>query len=326
MLFQRHHFQIFALLVFLVFVSAIGFFVVTAEKKNESGVNDLRDDMHGSIKRLGGESAYEAFKSTFKGSGPEREHNAAHLFGESLFGVLGLQGISVCDSEFNFGCYHGFFSVSVKQEGLSIVPNLDTECKSSLRSSACQHGLGHGILEFLGHKNIHKALETCRLTDQPDPIAGCTSGVFMEYNVPLILNGTNYTVSPRPLGDPEEPYALCAEVAERFRGSCFHELAQWWNQVYKGNFERMGSLCGAVQDDLNRYQCFSGIGNIAGSAAAYDSEGAIALCKKMPTFGLNACLENAAWSFSANVQDKVGALAVCEEVSLERRPFCARSI
>jgi hypothetical protein len=148
----------------------------------------------------------------------------------------------------------------------------------------------------------------------------------MEYNVPLIVNGSTYRVTARPLGDPEQPFAPCTEIGEKFRTSCYHELPQWWNQVYSGSFERMGVLCASVVQPEQRRNCFAGIGNIAGSVAGYDADAVIALCGKMPDTGRDTCLLNAAWSFTANVNEPESALHVCKEISEASRQRCIDSL
>jgi hypothetical protein len=257
----------------------------------------------------------------------DEQHNAAHLFGESLYATNGVDGIRTCDTDFNFGCYHGFFTQAVSGEGLSLVSALDAACQTSERPSACQHGIGHGIMEYVGHSNLPRALEACSLTHQPDPIAGCTSGVFMDYNIRLIVEGNTFSVSTRPLGDPELPFAPCTEVKDKFKKSCYHELPQWWYQVYAGNVKRIGELCERIENQTYRAICFSGVGNIVGSVANYETAHVKELCALMPTHAVSSCISNAAWSFSANIDSKDDARELCENViSEEERDDCLKHI
>lgn len=303
---------------------ALFFLQPEIEVKND-GIPEFRSVFESSIKKLGPSEAYEGMKRAYASKSPDMQHNMSHLFGESLYAALKGEGIGTCDPTFNFGCYHGFFTAAVKNEGIGSVSALDRVCQASLRPNVCQHGLGHGILEYLGHTNLSSALEKCSLTYQPDPIAGCTSGVFMEYNVPLTTEGDSFSVSARPLGSPEKPYGPCTDVAEKFRGSCYHELAQWWNQVYRRDFERMGVLCAAVPQEYNDV-CFAGIGNVAGPSANYNTEHAAGICRLMPDAARDICLENAAWAFSSNVGDRAGGAQLCSQVSLENRERCIANL
>lgn len=286
----------------------------------------LRDEIRKSIQEFGPTVAYADFKRFVQQKDLDAQHNAAHIFGESLYETHEREGVATCDSELNFGCYHGFFTAAVKTEGLAIVTALDDVCQSSLVPSACQHGLGHGILEYLGHKKLTEALLVCGQTTQPDPIAGCTSGVFMEYNVPLIIEGDTYSTAARPLGNPEQPYGPCMDVDEVYRTSCFHELPQWWHQVYNGSYERMGELCDAVSDPKQRRSCFAGVGNITGNVANYDVNEAIQLCMKVPKRGRDTCLISAAWSFTIGVESIKDVSGMCEAVSESLRETCIHSL
>ncbi len=286
------------------YVTALGVFVLLgilalvflqpAKKEDATGVNLLRDEIRTSIKKLGGEGAYASLKSSAIVNESSVQHTTAHIFGESLYAEKGKNGVSVCDSEFDFGCYHGFFTAAVKKEGLSVVLPLDVVCQTTVEPSACQHGLGHGILEYMGHKKLDEALLICTRTNQPDPVAGCTSGVFMEYNVPLMKSDFGYEVVARPLG--KDPFVPCTDVAERFKTSCYHELGQWWYQVYSGQFERMGILCDSVKPEEERRTCFLGIGKTIGPAAGYEREETIEICNKMPESARDTCFSGAAWN------------------------------
>jgi hypothetical protein len=297
-----------------------------ATSKGTLDVTSVRSDIRQDVSRLGSASAYENFKKDFLQSNPDVQHNAAHIFGEVAYELEKVEGIAACDTSFNFGCYHGFFTAGVKSAGISIVPELDAICQKSNKVGACQHGIGHGILEFLGHSKLEAALEVCKMTRQPNPIAGCTSGVFMEYNVPLMVENGIYTVSARPLGNPESPYAPCTNITGEYVRSCYHELPQWWNQVYGGDFSRMGVLCAGVSDPRERYSCFAGIGNIAGSSTQYDPEHTLVICKLYEPNDADTCLENAAWAYASNLGLEEEAMGICKMVSENRREKCIQSL
>lgn len=278
------------------------------------------------IRREGGIDAYRAFKETYAHSEFDRAHNAAHIFGESLFDVLGIGGVRVCDQNFNFGCYHGFFTKAVGAEGLQVVAELDGACREFESPTACQHGIGHGILEYVGHTRLADALEACKKTHQPDPLAGCTSGVFMEYNVPLSVSGDgSFALAARPLENPDEPYAPCPKVSEEFRSSCYHELPQWWAQVYGKDFKKLGDLCAEAGDYAR--SCFEGLGNILASFAEYDAQKAIEFCGVITDAGgKTECLLNSSWSVFNEGGDARGASEVCEKLPKEEQAKCPKQL
>lgn len=296
---------------------------------NAFGTDDVsasvvRGEMMDTLRSEGASMAYERFKKKYRNAEFDLQHNAAHIFGESAHEVLGIDGVRVCDSEFNFGCYHGFFTRAVSSDGLSVVKTLDEACVAAVQPSACRHGIGHGILEYLGHTRLTDALAACKETTQPDPLAGCTSGVFMEYNVPLAVNDAGvFSLQTRPLLNPEEPYHPCTEVSAEFRLSCYHELPQWWMQVYRADFKAMGAYCVASAEKELSDACLAGLGNIVASFAKYEAEQSTALCRLMPDeASRRICTVNAAWSFGTDVDSQEKALALCASLPTEDREEC----
>lgn len=289
-------------------------------------VSEAREAMRADIKRSGGAAAYVAFKETYASFPFEKSHNAAHLFGESLYDIEGIPSVAFCDTSFNFGCYHGFFATAVSAEGLDVVPALDSACGDPhvRGASACQHGLGHGILEYLGHDNLVAALEACGRTNQPDPLAGCTGGVFMEYNVPLVTNTDgSFSIAARPFTEDEGPYGPCLMLTnERFRLSCVQELAQWWNQVFDGDFVKMSELCGALSSDELQAVCIAGVAKIIPSSTDYVVSASEETCALMPPQWYDRCIMQASWSFETNTGLHEEARTLCAFASPAVQPTC----
>lgn len=266
------------------------------------------------IESMGGSSAYRKVQNEYASADFNTQHNVAHLFGETLYAKEGVSGIRDCDPSFVFGCYHGFFAVAVAHEGLVVLPLLDEACEEVVEgeSNACRHGIGHGILEYLGHERLMDALTACDATTQPNPLAGCTSGVFMEYNVPLtsLESGAYFTV-PRPPG--EDPYEPCMSVEERFKGSCILELPQWWAQVYARDYTHMGSLCASLSADESQI-CYLGLGKVVAPSVEFDPYASRAVCELMPDErGSYYCRASAAWSIAYDGEGVEASKIICEE-------------
>lgn len=268
---------------------------------NVSGVpNIVRERMlwQERIQIAGAASAYEEFKRIYGTLEFGRRHTMAHLWGEVLFTASGLNGVVVCDSAFEFGCYHGFFTAAVGANGIGILPELDRACRSEAMPSACQHGIGHGILEYFGHDKLETALESCAAVPQLEPVAGCTAGVFMEYNLPItIVPGVDASMKFRPVND-ENPYTPCPDLPREFRQSCYHELVQLWDRYY--DYQKIGKLCAELENGAERDACFQGAGNIAVPSSQYDVAAAIGKCLEMPgDDGQAICRIASSWSFWA---------------------------
>lgn len=291
-----------------------------------TGIPAMRAAFVENIRMHGGDAAYRAFKKHYLGVPFDLQHNAAHVFGESLYDEEGIAGVRLCDQEFNFGCYHGFFTRAVASEGLDVIGALDRACDASDRPTACQHGIGHGILEYLGHSRLGDALLACKKTHQPDPLAGCTSGVFMEYNVPLSVGGDGtFALQTRPLEHHDEPYHPCTELPDEFRLSCYHELPQWWAQVYGQDFATLGAFCAAAPYPGGGRACFNGLGNVIASFGEYDADTVAGLCRQIAdSEGRDSCFINAAWSAFVDRQDARGAAAICAKLPEKLQSECPK--
>lgn len=287
-----------------------------------SGPATFRTGTETVIRREGPQKAYAAFKVEHAGDEFSVQHNAAHIFGEALYEAVGLKGVGTCDTDFNYGCFHGFLTQAVAKEGLESIKGLDTACAATAIPAACQHGVGHGILEYLGHTKLTEALAACKLTNQPDPVAGCTSGVFMEYNVPIVFgeDGTAHT-EMRPVADRSKPYDLCPSLPSEYQAVCYYSLPQWWKQVYGDDFVRIGKYC-AQAPTAHRIDCVNGLGSITAPTSGFDADIAIGYCD-IPDADLRArCLVATAGSFRANINDAAGAAKVCAAVPAALQSQC----
>lgn len=287
----------------------------------------LRNEFIHSIERLGAPRAYAAFSAAYGPEPFEIQHNAAHLFGEALYDVKRLKGIAACDQTFNFGCYHGFMSRAIAREGLLVVRELDRVCKSDTAApTACEHGIGHGILEFVGHAKLLPALDACKLTNQQDPVAGCTSGVFMEYNVPLeTMEGGAVAVQARPLVDTQKPFDICPDMPDQYRQSCYQELPQWWIQVLTTDIGEMGKICSTAETEVLRIVCYNGITKIVPSQGQYSPSTIITMCSSMPNdTERTRCLVGASWGLVNNVGLVEEAAEVCAQVPAAEQYRCPK--
>lgn len=259
------------------------------------------------IDTRGGAAAYQEFLER-NGEAPQvRRHFAAHIMGELLYEKLGLSAIVTCDSNFGFGCYHGFFGRAIANEGPDIVGKLDALCIESFGplGTGCQHGIGHGVLEY-ARGDVEKALILCGKTTQSAPLLGCASGVFMEYNTPLTTNADNPNPMPRSF-NAADPYAPCDDVPNEYQASCFYELGNWLRFSQAEGIA--GDVCRSVTN-THRDDCLLGIGNSLGVAMNNSPEDAIAYCSHYDASDALLCRAGASWSFWSS-NKKVEAAQMC---------------
>ncbi len=268
-----------------------------------------KESLSNQIDSLGPKEAYEQFKQTVSQSSPEDQHALAHLFGGLLYQKLGKKGVAVCDSTFGFGCYHGFYILALATEGTGIIKELDKICVTDPQAGGqnCQHGLGHGLMEYFGPNKLTEALAFCQQTTRVDNVHGCAAGVFMDYNEPLLAAAG--TPQVRALsGDPYQP---CLSAPDEFKDACYYQISQWWAQVFNNDFKKIGQLCQQIKDENNKHSCFSGAGIAAADNNHYDPVKVVSSCESLPTPATILLCKKAAYNnfyTQTNFKDKAGII------------------
>ncbi len=253
-----------------------------------------------------------------------RAHVGMHIFGETLFRVKGLDGVGVCDDSFGFGCFHGFFGIAIALEGPEILDDFDKACIAQYGELGlgCQHGIGHGLGEYYGPIGLTEQLAACEKLSWKGTFFGCSGGVFMEYNFPTMVGEDGGATQTRQF-DPQRQYAPCTDVADRFRQSCFLELASWYVQILDHDWKQIDALCTDIVADQDRRACFLGSGVAMVPEYKYDVQKAEELCSLFSSSeGTMLCLSGASWSFFAHPEHREKAKRICETASDSMR--CAR--
>ncbi len=274
------------------------------------------------VAQQGAEKAYAAFVTKNAALPQEDQHFSAHLMGEVLYASRGVESIAICDSQFGFGCYHGLFGRAIAEGGTELISDLDDSCVRAFSTfgTGCQHGIGHGILEYTGHQNINRALTLCGDTTQVVPLLGCTSGVFMEYNTPLAGSPENLAPQTR-FFDASRPYEPCDEVGAAFQDSCYYELGQWFIDTVSDRKEDIVAFCGGLQGEA-RTHCYLGIGSSVAITVEYEPGQAVAFCDAFESDGALMCRAGASWMFYANPQYRKDSERLCAYEDAERRALC----
>lgn len=266
----------------------------TEEVLDKTHYSELRSSWKKAIQTHGGQEAYAQFKESVDSVSID-EHTQAHIFGEALYKVEGLEGISVCDQSMRFGCYHSFFGQAIHEHGIDILPELDAACRANYgdTDTKCQHGLGHGVLVYTGYDELVGALELCRSISS-DPTGGCSGGVFMEYNYHTMEEVEEGTYM-RVLG--ENKFEPCDTLPEEFHQSCYLEQVQLWAATFNYDFTYIGTLCQTLARETGAFDsCFRGIGNHLADTVAFDTEAIITGCNNMSsTDAIELCFEGASW-------------------------------
>jgi len=296
-------------------------------RARSSDLEEERERWSRHMDAAGAERAYEDFKEAYRREHFNDQHLAAHILGELLYEKIGSKGIAVCDSTFSFGCYHSFFGRALSNEGAGIIKALDDACieKYGPLGVGCQHGIGHGLVEYFGHGELLAALEACQTLSWKKPLFGCKSGVFMEYNLPILVDSSSAIATLREFR-AEQPYEPCPSLPEEFRQACYYALGQWWASVVGSDFTKIGTLCRGVLDKEEREACYLGVGNVAAPSSGYNVPGTINACKKMPgAEGELFCRAGASWAFYAIPEHRSVALTLCGGLESADEHLCAES-
>lgn len=303
--------------ILIVVLLMAGAFVAVAIRSGGSlgEQKDATGDWNTQIARQGAKAAYAEFKDTYADEPFAVQHSAAHAFGAALYQEEGLGGLAVCDPAFAYGCYHSLFGYAFAEAGsIAIVEELDAVCvdRYGETDTGCQHGIGHGLMEFLGPGQLSEALEACAMTTQPTPLYGCTSGVFMEFNNPLLFTDDGPRTQLRPISD-DTLHSPCDRVASRFQESCYHEISLWWRHAYSADHAILGGLCAdAVGGASSRRACYLGLGNLIASSAEYRADAVLEACATMPdSVGDVLCRVGAVTRLKGTGSDDAAAEQVC---------------
>ncbi len=276
------------------------------------------------IRAIGGAKTYQEIKTTYGTKHFSVQHKVAHLFGELLYQREGIEGIGVCDGNFAFGCYHGFFGKAVAGGGVSMVRKLDEACVKRFGplGLGCPHGIGHGLGEYFGPTRLDQQLEACAGLSWQGPLFGCQEGVFMEYNFPTIVDEKTVSKGKRPF-EPVKPYEPCTQVSERFRRACYFEMGTFWELIFQKDYTKIGSLCAGIANESEKNDCFKGIGHAAAATSGFDVGATRQACDRMPTiYNSMLCLAGASWSLFAQYQDTYQMDALCTYVPEQLHNMC----
>lgn len=249
------------------------------------------------IEKVGAATAYHDFLIAYATATTEVQHTNAHLFGNVLYQADGIDGIKVCDSQFEAGCYHEFLGRAIQDDGTEIVVRLNEKCLETAEPDWCQHGIGHGVVGYVGYEydSLVNALEICDTLRVQSRIGGCFGGVFMEYNSKLLANANGGVGGGVRQFDETTGFNFpCDRIETPFRDACYFRQPQWWMTSIFSNqwgdkigrlnmFKKMGELCGKVEEGTQQDYCFKGIGLYGVSVVSGNIEEMILVCKSMPS-------------------------------------------
>jgi len=239
--------------------STLVFAGISEERFTDIDIPEIQALWEGKMEHVNGEELYNDFIEEYQDIQPDTQHLLTHIIGGILYDNLGLEGIIICRFDFGYGCFHELFGQAMQQAGFSVLTILNDYCLdlSGRRIEQCQHGIGHGMLAYIGgyeYSSLVEALEICKKYTSLSPY-GCTGGVFMEYNFRDIGEETNNRLIKE--GEIQVP---CSLLSQEFLSSCYFWQVQWLLQSLPGSIEeRVGTIntvCKEVQNKKAQEWCF----------------------------------------------------------------------
>lgn len=289
----------------------------------KSAVSEWRNRIHD----IGAAPAYAELIRIGNQLPEHKGHLLAHAFGEAMVDENVQNGLTICDSRFMWGCYHQLVGNAIAVSGITAADSLLQMCQSvsGRLPKGCVHGVGHGIVSFLGYseKNLLQSLPLCSSKARGEELVnGCWEGAFMEYNIREFTSA-----SSTPQGRPftvETRFSPCLHIESKYRSTCIFELPTWWFNAMHGwsgttdletNFSRFGTYCNELKStSSDAKQCFEGIGYIA--TIQGDIPSALALCAKSSSHGLDNlyCISEASRRYG--FEDPAQGLLMCSQSGL----------
>lgn len=206
-------------------------------------------------------------------------HLVAHVIGDELYKQQGARGIQVCTHDFQNACSHAIVIGLFSDFGEGALSQIADVCRSAPGGSGaygqCFHGLGHGVLAYLGY-DLPKAIASCKKTGTAQKhyleYTNCVGGAVMEivgggfHDRELFLKQQAKFL---PKNDPLAPCTSAFMPAD-VRSQCYvfltprliSEAGASRNSPNPRFFEKAFSFCNLIplSEKENRFACFGAFG------------------------------------------------------------------
>lgn len=242
----------------------------------------------GRIEIEGAGKAYAGLACSLKNKTGVQGHTEAHYFGAALYQEVGLAGAFTCDDRFQYGCLHELLGRALHAQGVSVLPALHALCVQSEAAdpySLCEHGIGHGLLSYVGYdaQALTRALSLCKNSSTPAAAGKCEAGVFMEYFDQTMLGAD----TPPFKISKDSPFAPCSGFSASEHAQCVSFMPRVWRKNFwptsatsTAAVTATGRYCESLPEHFLQISCFAGIGNEIYIHAQGNTAIADALCSQ----------------------------------------------
>lgn len=222
-------------------------------------------------KENGVEVAYQLLKEKFA-KNEAGAHDFAHVVGLVAFEKKGTSGLGICDTAYNYGCYHGFIEGFLSAKGIKSMGEIEKSCVAlgPVHTPSCIHGIGHGVLAKRSYK-LKEALGDCVLLKLEVRIY-CWDGVFMERVVGSMQNPRDRaSLTEDTLNEP------CDSIDYVYKIHCWRNQVAAWFTYYQNNPQKVARRCSLIEEQFQQ-TCFENIGFTNVMNAGEDQQKLISIC------------------------------------------------
>jgi hypothetical protein len=165
-------------------------------------------------------------------------HPAAHRLGHFALQEIGQveAAFAAGDNKCLGGYLHGVVQAAVHEGGSQLTVSMCTDLADRDLRAECAHGLGHGLLDHVGH--IREAIRDCDALQQETDIYDCRGGVLMQN----IAQSTDL--------EEADFTAQVAHACDSLRGGvqeeCFGQVGEVSVIYYQGEIDPALKLCSSL--------------------------------------------------------------------------------
>lgn len=196
-------------------------------------------------------------------------HYTGHIVGGALYDMYGMDGMSTCDDDLLYACFHGFMLRALDQgeDPLAVVQSCkeygsqqtSQEKQAYAYLVGCVHGLGHSFFTMVDDE-LAPALKACEefidtdvvLYDEfkkpmLDGVLSCKEGVFMQR-----------AETARPVRDAfaHDPWSFCSFPNAQDRIACARYQGLLAHRLLTPTATTIVSICESAPDEDMKNNCY----------------------------------------------------------------------
>ncbi len=222
-----------------------------------------------------------------------QSHLLNHYVGDWLYEKYGPEGLSFCREYFLSSCYHGFVIHAVEDSGYEGLTKVMDMCwkKGPHIAVQCSHAIGHGLLAWIGYKDLTGALGACDEVGgraKNFPIYNCYDGVFME-NIWAVHETGKASKDQWLSSDPIYP---CNDprIESKYIQACWSNQPMRLYQMFYGDVRLVGEECAKISNLVNQSTCFDGLARQIHPESKGSVERVFQMCGQLPQGWVDSCV------------------------------------